>query len=71
MESRQIRALLEAFLRELPKQSRILFLRRYLYGDYIREIAQRYGLGESKVKMQLLRTRKRLYTFLEQEGMAL
>ena len=71
MESRQIRALLEAFLRELPKQSRILFLRRYLYGDSIREIAQRYGLGESKVKMQLLRTRKRLYTFLEQEGMAL
>ena len=71
IESRQIRALLEAFLRELPKQSRILFLRRYLYGDSISEIAQRYGLGESKVKMQLLRTRKRLHTFLEQEGMAL
>ena len=70
MESWEIRGLLETFLRQIPKQSRILFLRRYLYGDSISEIAQRYGLGESKVKMHLLRTRKRLYTFLEQEGMA-
>lgn len=67
-ESGQIRDALEAFLRQLPKQTRVIFLRRYLFGDTVREIAQKYGLTESKVKMQLLRSREKLSAFLEQEG---
>ena len=35
------------------------------------EIAQRYAFSESKVKMQLHRTREKLRRFLEQEGIAL
>ena len=62
---------LERFLRQLPKESRGIFLRRYLYGDSVGEIAQRYAIGESKVKMQLHRTREKLRRFLEQEGIAL
>mgnify|MGYP004422164585 CR=1 FL=1 len=70
MRSKEIGQLLDAFLEDLPRDSRMIFLRRYWYADAIAEIALRYGMTESKVKMQLLRTRKRLYTFLEQEGMA-
>lgn len=66
-----LKAALEAFLRQLSKESRVIFLRRYLYGDSIGEIAQRYAVSESKVKMQLHRTRERLRSFLEQEGVAL
>ena len=66
-----LKANLEAFLRQLPKESRGIFLRRYLYGDSIDEIAQRYAVSESKVKMQLHRTREKLRRFLEQEGIAL
>jgi len=62
---------LERFLRQLPKESRVIFLRRYLYGDSVGEIAQRYAIGESKVKMQLYRTRERLRRCLEQEGIGL
>ena len=62
---------LERFLRQLPKESRGIFLRRYLYGDSVGEIAQRYTVSESKVKMQLHRTREKLRRFLEQEGIAL
>ena len=46
----------------------MIFLRRYWHVDTIAEIAQRYGITESKVKMQLSRTRAKLCTYLEQEG---
>lgn len=59
---------IERFLRQLPMESRAIFLRRYLYGDSIGEIARRYTVRESKVKMQLQRTREKLRRFLEQEG---
>ena len=39
--------------------------------DAIAEIAARYGITESKVKMQLSRTRAKLRTYLEQEGIQL
>ena len=44
------------------------FLRRYYHADTIAEIAARYCLTKSKVKMQLSRTRAKLCTYLEQEG---
>ena len=66
-----LKEMLERFLRQLPKESRGIFLRRYLYGDSVGEIAQRYAASESKVKMQLHRTREKLRRFLEQEGIAL
>lgn len=68
MEARELRRTLEAFLETLPKESRLIFLRRYLYVDTVSEIAQRYGISESKVKMQLHRTRAKLMTYLEKEG---
>ena len=68
MEGREIGRVMEAFLNTLPKESRLIFLRRYLYVDTIGEIAKRYGISESKVKMQLHRTRAKLCTYLEKEG---
>lgn len=68
IRGREIGKALNVFLETLPKDSRIIFLRRYWYADTIAEIAQRYGMTESKVKMQLLRTRAKLKEFLEQEG---
>ena len=46
----------------------MIFLRRYWHLDTIAEIAARYNITESKVKMQLSRTRAKLCTYLEQEG---
>ena len=70
MEGKELGRLLEQFLGSLPKDSRLIFLRRYLYLDTVAEIAQRYGFSESKVKMQLQRTRKKLHAYLEKEGFA-
>lgn len=68
MEARELGSILDAFLGSLPKDSRLIFLRRYWYVDTIAEIAQRYGMTESKVKMQLRRTKDKLRTYLEKEG---
>ena len=45
----------------------IAFLRRYWYADSIAEIARRYGMTESKVKMQLSRTKEKLRAYLQKE----
>lgn len=68
LEGKEIGRLLNAFLATLPKETRLIFLRRYWHVDTIAEIAARYGITESKVKMQLSRTRAKLCTYLEQEG---
>ena len=70
LRGKELGKLLDAFLDSLPKESRLIFLRRYWYADTVAEIAGRYGMTESKVKMQLSRTRKKLSTFLQKEGIA-
>lgn len=68
LTGRELGRLLNQFLGELPRESRMIFLRRYWYVDTIAEIAARYDISESKVKTQLHRTRAKLAAFLEKEG---
>ncbi|MBQ2854884.1 MAG: sigma-70 family RNA polymerase sigma factor [Oscillospiraceae bacterium] len=68
LRGKELGQLLNHFLETLPKESRLIFLRRYWHLDTIAEIAARYGMTESKVKMQLSRTRAKLCTYLEKEG---
>ena len=58
---------LNSFLGGLSPQSRQIFLKRYWYMQSISEIAGEMGLGESKVKMSLLRIRNALKTHLDRE----
>lgn len=67
-DSLELRQVLESFLDSLPRDSRLIFLRRYLYVETVAEIAVRYGISESKVKTQLHRTRKKLHDYLVKEG---
>lgn len=68
MEGQEIGHLLNEFLATTPKESRIIFIRRYWYADSVTEIAKRFGISESKVKTSLHRTRGKLRVFLEKEG---
>ena len=69
LEEQEFSRVLNAFLRKLTRQSRTYFIRRYWYGESIREIADACGAGEKKVKSSLFRARQRLRTVLEKEGM--
>lgn len=71
IESQEIGRLLDVFLGTLKKEQRVMFVRRYWYGYSISEIAQTFGIGESKAKTSLFRTRNKLRDFLEREGVDL
>lgn len=68
LESRELGQILDAFLRTLTPENRMVFLRRYWFVDTIAEIAARYGISESAVQMRLSRTRTKLAEYLEREG---
>ena len=68
LEAKELGRILDAFLRTLSPENRMVFMRRYWYVDTIAEIAVRYGISESAVNMRLNRTRAKLCTYLEQEG---
>ncbi len=56
------------FLRTLDSDTRKLFVRRYWYLDSVRDVAGKFGLSESNVKVTLMRTREKLREFLIKEG---
>ncbi len=59
---------LKTFLGTLAEEKRTIFIRRYWYMDPVKTIADDLGIGESKVKMTLMRTRKELAEVLRKEG---
>ncbi|MBR1780866.1 MAG: sigma-70 family RNA polymerase sigma factor [Oscillospiraceae bacterium] len=65
----ELSAAIDAFLRALPRRERSIFLRRYFYVDSCADIARRFGLRESTVRVQLHRTRAKLRDFLREEGL--
>lgn len=60
-----------SFLRRQSKAARIVFLRRYWYGDPVSEIARQTGLTETNVRAILSRTRARLRETLERQGVTI
>lgn len=69
MESRELAAVISAFLHTLPEETCAVFLRRYWYMDSISELAQRYNCSPGRIRILLMRTRQALRAHLEQEGM--
>ena len=57
------------FLGTLPKEQRILFLRRYWHFQTPKEIASALGLSESNVRVTLMRLRAKLKEYLEKEDL--
>lgn len=59
------------FLQNLPHEKRVIFIRRYWFGDSIEEIAQRCGCKAARITGILFRTRRELRRLLEKEGFTL
>jgi RNA polymerase sigma-70 factor (ECF subfamily) len=63
----EFRSFINRFLRGLPKEARVMFIRRYWYGESVAEIAFVCGCGEEKVKSSLFRTRNKLREAMAKE----
>lgn len=67
LEQRELGELISTFLRGLSKEHRVLFVRRYFFGESIAELAAALSVSESKVKSSLFRTRNKLKDYLSKE----
>ena len=67
MEARELAQHIGIFLKELPEHKRSLFMRRYWYGESIKELATAFGYREGKVKSILFRLRNQLWKELKKE----
>ena len=67
----EFKSFINRFLRGLPKASRMMFIRRYWYGESIAQIADAFECSEEKVKSTLFRTRNKLRQAMIKEGIYL
>lgn len=67
-DSKLLGETIDDFLQTLSYEARTAFVQRYYFNDTVREIAERQGASESKVKSMLFRTRQGLKEYLEKEG---
>ena len=68
IDFRLLRESLSRFLDGLSADARTIFVRRFISMQPVKEIAEAYGMSESKVKITLMRTRKKLRSYLKEEG---
>ncbi len=68
VEARVLGRAINAFLDTQSQSTRIIFLRRYWFGDSVKDIAKLLGMNESAVSVRLLRTREKLKDYLTEEG---
>ena len=70
VEEKELGKVINQFLGTLLPEARRIFLQRYWSLMSVKDIAQLYGITESKVKMSLMRTRSKFKHYLEKEGVA-
>ena len=68
-EARELTGYVNQFLRSLEPDDRVLFLRRYWFGDSVSEIASATGRKPHALSVRLFRLRQRLQDYLKKEGM--
>ncbi len=67
----ELAALVDAFLRAQNRKNRAVFILRYWHCESLEDIAEKCGCSVQSVKSGLCRTRKKLKTYLEKEGVSL
>ena len=70
-ERRALAECLTAWLRELSADDRALFIRRYWYGDAVKELAMKCGVGENSMAQRLRRLRAKLKAAIEEGGFSI
>ena len=68
VEYKELGEAISRYLRTLNDEKQMIFIRRYWYLDSVDSISRRMSIGQSKVKMTLLRCRNELREYLVKEG---
>ncbi len=60
--------ILNNFIKNLDNQTRVLFIRHYVYLEPIKDLSKRFGISENSISVKLFRARKKLQKELNKEG---
>ena len=71
IDRRELAGLIDRWLDGLEADDRALFVRRYWYGDAVRDLADECGCTPNKLAQRMLRLRRSLKAFLQAEGVTL
>lgn len=71
IDKKNLSDLLNAFLKSLKSEERILFIRRYFFGDDLKTLASESETTEKIISSKLFRTRAKLKATLERNGVFL
>lgn len=67
-DARLLGRAIDRFLSTLSRDNRVLFLRRYWFGDSLRDISAHFAITENTAKVRLHRIRQQLRAYLQKEG---
>jgi len=70
VDSNELSSTIDSFLSTVSRDDKSYFVCRYWHIYSISEIAKKFNVGESKVKVSLHRTRKKLRNYLEKRGIS-
>ncbi len=68
LEAKELTKAVDAWLGELSQEDRVLFLRRYWYGEAVKELAEEAGMTPGRLAKRMYGLRQSLKGRLEQEG---
>ena len=68
-ETAELTATINAFLSELKREDRVMFVRRYWFSDTVADIAKALDMRENLVSVRFFRLRDRLRRYLTKEGL--
>ena len=70
-EGKILSEIIDRWLARLLKDDRVLFIRRYWFGEAVNALAQEYGCSQNQMAQRMMRLRKELKLALEQGGIDL
>ena len=70
-ENQLITEAINQWLESLPKEERVLFVKRYYYGASVKDLAMEFGYRENQMAQKMMKLRKKLRVFLIREGVDL
>ena len=68
LDARELGNAINRFLDALPKTSRVLFMRRYWFGEDLKALSKTLGMTQNAATVRLSRIRQQLKHYLYKEG---
>lgn len=71
LEQKELEVLINEWLASLPHVDRVMFIKRYYYGESVKELARLQGCTENQMAQRMLKLRNKLKSYLAMEGVIL